>query len=154
MIVRLLRRSSSVIRSDNESADERAALPTGSGSLAELEATQRIPSASESSDSDFESMEGMLEDEGAADGILFDRAENVHIQLDIRIPNSIVENEVRAITDLYADLDARGMSLSPFELEGGLSEGEESSENLEGQETQRAQDAEEVNRSAQLHLHN
>ncbi|KAK9140512.1 hypothetical protein Scep_010193 [Stephania cephalantha] len=48
------------------------------------------------------------------------RAENVHIQLDTRIPNSIVENEVRAIIDLYADLDAGGVSMSAFELEGGL----------------------------------
>ncbi|KAK9101285.1 hypothetical protein Scep_024715 [Stephania cephalantha] len=83
-----------------------------------VKVTQIINLSSESSDSDFESMEEPLDEDGAEGGFLLERAETELCQPPAPNAHQIEKFEIWEITELYIGLDEEGISLSPFEVEG------------------------------------
>ncbi|KAK9086009.1 hypothetical protein Sjap_026420 [Stephania japonica] len=60
---------------------------------------------------------GQLEDEGTDEGKLLERTGDIHRPLHIQEPDQLASSEIRVVTDMYINLDAKRRSLSLFEME-------------------------------------
>ncbi|KAK9145456.1 hypothetical protein Sjap_005359 [Stephania japonica] len=78
---------------------------------------QPILSLSDSSDSDFESVQGLPEERVREDGNWFEAAEGTRVDPPLPLGLTTANVEVSTIREFFAGLEVEGQSLSLFELD-------------------------------------